>query len=168
MKAARITITPVRVADLLAQGERMPVYVHVIDHPDGRVLVDTGMTELHPAVADLDPRLQPLSMQNFDLAGIDIVVNTHLHFDHCGGNHLFAGKPIYVQRQELEDARSEDNYTIREWVDTPGVRGHTTRPRGGVHARRWAGSRSTASSSWCPGSGSSRRRATRAARRWSS
>ena len=82
---ASITITPVRVADLLAEGERMPVYVHVIDHPDARVLVDTGMTELHPAVADLDPRLRPLNTQDFDLAGIDIVVNTHLHFDHCGG-----------------------------------------------------------------------------------
>ena len=45
------TITPVFVADLLAGGERMPVYVHVIDHPDARVLVDTGMTELHPPVA---------------------------------------------------------------------------------------------------------------------
>jgi hypothetical protein len=53
---ASITITPVRVADLLAEGERMPVYVHVIDHPDARVLVDTGITELHPAVADLDQR----------------------------------------------------------------------------------------------------------------
>ena len=93
-----ITIMPVRVADLLAEGERMPVYVHVIDHPDARVLVDTGMTELHPAVADLDPRLSPLSEQDFNLTGIDIVVNTHLHFDHCGGNHLFAGRPIYVQR----------------------------------------------------------------------
>jgi N-acyl homoserine lactone hydrolase len=120
--AASITITPVRVADLLAEGERMPVYVHVIDHPDARVLVDTGMTELHPAVADLDPRLCPLSEQNFDLAGIDIVVNTHLHFDHCGGNHLFAGRPIYVQRRELDDARNEDDYTIREWVEAPGVR----------------------------------------------
>jgi N-acyl homoserine lactone hydrolase len=100
----------------------MPVYVHVIDHPDARVLVDTGMTELHPAVADLDPRLRPLSKQDFDLAGIDIVVNTHLHFDHCGGNHLFAGRPIYVQRRELDDARSEDDYTIREWVEAPGVR----------------------------------------------
>src|SRR6476659_752695 len=118
---ASITITPVRVADLLAEGERMPVYVHVIDHPDGRVLVDTGMTELHPAVADMDPRLRPLSEQDFDLAGIDIVVNTHLHFDHCGGNHRFAGRPIYVQRRELDDARSEDDYTIREWVEAPGV-----------------------------------------------
>ena|SRR5207237_5729491 len=89
---ASITITPVRVADLLAEGERMPVYVHVIDHPDARVLVDTGMTELHPAVAGLDPRLRLLSKQDFDLAGIDIVVN------------------------------SEDDYTIREWVEAPGVR----------------------------------------------
>ena len=115
-------ITPVLVAELLAEGERMPVYVHVIDHPDGRVLVDTGMTQLHPAVADMDPRLTPLSAQaDFDLAGIDLVVNTHLHFDHCGGNHLFAGKPIYVQGQELDDARSQDDYTIREWVEAPGV-----------------------------------------------
>ena len=66
---ASITIAPVRVADLLAEGERMPVYVHVIDHPDARVLVDTGMTELHPAVAGLDPRLRLLSKQDFDLAG---------------------------------------------------------------------------------------------------
>src|SRR4051812_46316784 len=88
-----IAITPLRVADLLAEGVRMPVYAHVIDHPDARVLVDTGMTELPPAVAALDPRLWPLSEQEgFALAGVDIVVNTHLHFDHCGGNHLFAGK----------------------------------------------------------------------------
>ncbi|CCH87229.1 Beta-lactamase domain protein [Modestobacter italicus] len=116
------TITPVLVAHLVAEGELMPVYVHVIDHPDGRVLVDTGMTELHPAGADLDPRLVPLSEQaDFDLAGIDLVVNTHLHFDHCGGNHLFAGKPVYVQRRELDDARSLEDYTIRAWVEAPGV-----------------------------------------------
>jgi N-acyl homoserine lactone hydrolase len=146
------TITALLVAELLVEGERWPVYVHVIDHPDARVLVDTGMRELRPEVADLDPRLVPLSEQAFDLADVDLVVNTHLHFDHCGGNHLFAGRPIYVQRLELEDARSEDDYTIREWVEAPGV----------------PTSRSTASSSCCPGSASSRRRATRAVCRWSS
>jgi N-acyl homoserine lactone hydrolase len=119
---ASITITPIHVADLLAEGELLPVYVHVIDHPAGRVLVDTGMTELHPLVADMDPRLRPLDEQDVDIAAIDIVVNTHLHFDHCGGNHLFAGTSIYVQRQELDDARTKDDYTIREWVDAPGVR----------------------------------------------
>ncbi|HVW87943.1 MAG TPA: MBL fold metallo-hydrolase [Gaiellaceae bacterium] len=113
-------ITPLLVAELLVEGDRWPVYVHVIDHPDARVLVDTGMTELRPEVMDMDPRLTPLTGQDFDLAAVDIVVNTHLHFDHCGGNHLFAGRPIYVQRNELEDARGED-YTIPEWVDAPGV-----------------------------------------------
>src|SRR4051794_1946048 len=111
------TVTPVLLAELLVEGERMPVYAHVIDHPEGRVLVDTGLTQLHPAVADMDPRLVPLSEQaGLDAASIDIVVNTHLHFDHCGGNHRFTGRPIYVQRQELDDARSQDDYTIREWV----------------------------------------------------
>ncbi len=118
-----ITVTPIHVADLLVEGGVMPVYVHIIDHPDARVLVDTGMTDLHPAVvAAFDPRLYPLSSHGFDIAGIDIVVNTHLHADHCGGNHLFAGRRIYVQRRELDDARSEHDYTIREWVDAPGVR----------------------------------------------
>lgn len=116
-----ITVTRIRVADLLAEEERMPVNVHIINHPNGRVLVDTGMTELHPAVADMDPRLTPLNKQDIDLSNIDIVVNTHLHFDHCGGNHLFAGKKIYVQRRELDDAHNKDDYTIREWVDAPGV-----------------------------------------------
>ena len=50
-----------------------------------------------------------------------VVVNTHLHFDHCGGNRLFPGVPIHVQRRELEDARTQDDYTIREWVDFPGA-----------------------------------------------
>jgi N-acyl homoserine lactone hydrolase len=68
----------------------------------------------------MEPRLRPLSEQDFDLASVDIVVNTHLHADHCGGNHLFAGRPIYVQRRELEAAHSEDDYLL-EWVDAPGV-----------------------------------------------
>src|SRR2546421_502091 len=74
------TITPLLVAELLVEGERWPVCVHVIDHPAARVLVDTGMTELHPEVADLDPRLVPLSEQAFDLAGIDVVVDVAVRF----------------------------------------------------------------------------------------
>jgi len=159
--------------DLLAEGERMPVYVHVIDHPAGRVLVDTGMTEPHPAVADMDPRLRPLSEQDFDLDGIDMVVNTHLHFDHCGGNHLFAGKPIYVQRQELDDARTQQDYTIPEWVDAPGVEylpvdgelellpgvrlvpAPATRAASRWSSSRLAGVRSSSLATWRSGSASS-------------
>lgn len=117
-----VTVTPVRVATLLAGEERLPVNVHMIEHPDGRILVDTGMTSLHPAVDDMDPQLEPLNENgDVDLGTITAVVNTHLHFDHCGGNHLFAGLPVYVQRQELEAARTQEDYTIPDWVDAPGV-----------------------------------------------
>lgn len=30
-------------------------------------------------------------------------------------------RPVYVQERELEEARSKDDYTIRDWVQTPGV-----------------------------------------------
>ncbi|AXH34636.1 N-acyl homoserine lactonase family protein [Humibacter sp. BT305] len=118
---SRTSVTPVQVGTLLAGEERLPITVHVIEHPEGRILVDTGMTTLHEAVADMDPILDPLDAQGFDVGSVTAVVNTHLHFDHCGGNHLFAGTPIHVQRRELEDARTLDDYTLREWVDAPGT-----------------------------------------------
>src|SRR5439155_1158650 len=46
---------------------------------------------------------------------------TFSHFAHCGGNRLFPGVPIHVQARELADARSLDDYTIREWVDFDGA-----------------------------------------------
>src|SRR5215831_7145986 len=104
------------------RGRADPVYVHVVDHPDARVLVDTGMTELHPAVADLDPGLRPLSKQDFALAGIDIVVNTHLHSTTAAvttsspdGRFTFSGRSSRTRARRT-------TYTIREWVEAPGVR----------------------------------------------
>ncbi len=117
-----VSVSPVLVAELFAETDRMPVYVHVIEHPEGRLLVDTGLTALHPAVADMNPRLIPVGeWAGLDVPDVDVVVNTHLHFDHCGGNHLFAGRPTYVQRRELDDARTQTDYTIPEWVDAAGV-----------------------------------------------
>lgn len=116
-------MTPVLAADLgfeAGSGGRMPVYVHVIDHEGTRILVDTGIKELHPALADMDPRLHPWT-EEVDPAGVDLVVCTHLHADHCGGNHLFASRPVVVQRRELDEALSRDDYTLREWVEAPGV-----------------------------------------------
>lgn len=116
-----VTITPVHVADFFVSADPMPVYVHVIDHPQGRVLVDTGFGEVHPAIEDMDPLVVPVEARAWDPTSVDLVVNTHLHFDHCGGNALFPGVPTYVQRRELEEARTLEDYTIREWVDAPGV-----------------------------------------------
>jgi N-acyl homoserine lactone hydrolase len=104
-------------ADLIADGEQMPVYVWTIDHPAGRVLVDTGMIDSRPEVDDMSPTPHPENIPR-DVA---CVINTHLHYDHCGGNRLFPGVPIHVQARELADARSLDNYTIRD-CQRPGTR----------------------------------------------
>ncbi len=106
------------VADVEAFGGRFPVYVHTIERPEGLVLVDTGMVESHPLVEDeWRPRCHPDRLPR----DVVCVINTHLHFDHCGGNHLYAGLPIHVQARELADARALGDYTVREWVDFPGA-----------------------------------------------
>jgi N-acyl homoserine lactone hydrolase len=104
-------------AELLVEGERMPVFVWTIDHPAGLVLVDTGMIDSRPEFDDMSPTPHPENIPR-DVA---CVINTHLHFDHCGGNRLFPGVPIHVQARELADARTLDDYTIREWVDFDGA-----------------------------------------------
>jgi N-acyl homoserine lactone hydrolase len=104
-------------AELVVEGERWPVFVWTIDHPDGLVLVDTGMVDTRPEVDDLSPTPHPENIPR----DVSCVINTHLHFDHCGGNRLFPGVPIHVQTRELADARSLDDYTFREWVDFAGA-----------------------------------------------
>jgi len=106
--------------DVVFNGDRWPCFVHTIDHPEGLVLVDTGMIDSTP---ELDAEWSPSPGQlPFELVRrVAIVVNTHLHFDHCGGNRLFPGLPIHLQRRELADARTQDDYTIPEWVDFPGA-----------------------------------------------
>jgi len=53
------------------------------------------------------PRFDRVRPTRVPAISVFCVPPTHLHFDRCGGNRLFAGRPIEVQRRELEDARSE-------------------------------------------------------------
>jgi len=108
-------------SEVVFDGATWPGFVHTIEHPDGLVLVDTGMIDTSPELdEEWHPTPHPLPSELVEC--VAVVVNTHLHFDHCGGNRLFAGRlPIHVQRLELEDARTEDDYTIREWVDFDGA-----------------------------------------------
>ena len=49
-----------------------------------------------------------------------LIVNSHLHFDHCGNNLRFPGVPICVQAAE-HDAMRDPYYTVPEWVDFEGA-----------------------------------------------
>jgi N-acyl homoserine lactone hydrolase len=108
-------------AEVKTANGTFPVYVHTIEHRDGLVLVDTGMIDSTP---ELDEAWGPVPHPLPDelVARVALVINTHLHFDHCGGNRRFAGVPIHVQALELADARTQEDYTIPEWVDFDGSR----------------------------------------------
>ena len=106
-------------AEVEAFGGRFPVFVHTIEHPQGLVLVDTGMIDSLPAL-DEAWKPEPHPLPDELVSRVALVVNTHLHFDHCGGNRLFPGIPIHVQARELADSRDPD-YTIPEWVDFEGA-----------------------------------------------
>ena len=107
-------------------GQDGPVLAFAIRHPDGIVLVDTGVGA---GSAWVDENYQPrgrdireaLTGAKLDPDAVRAIVNSHLHFDHCGQNRAFPGVPTYVQQAELDLALRE-GHTIVEWVDFPDAR----------------------------------------------
>jgi N-acyl homoserine lactone hydrolase len=75
-----------------------PCLGYLVEHADRLVLMDTGMGG-HPDVdAHYRPRRRSLAAALVDAHArpedIRLVVNCHLHFEHCGGNPQLAGRPI--------------------------------------------------------------------------
>ena len=104
----------------------IPVHGFVIKHPSaGAILVDTGVgwpTEVVKEWKIVNRRAADV-MAEHDLSPADvrIVINSHLHFDHCGQNAVFKHAPFYVQRSELDRARREKS-DVSEWFDFAGAR----------------------------------------------
>src|SRR6202163_3761433 len=104
----------------------IPLHGFVIKPPrEGAILVDTGVgwpTELVQEWRVVNRRVaDALAEHDLSPADVRIVVNTHLHFDHCGQNAVFKHAPFYIQRSELERARREEDETA-EWFDFAGAR----------------------------------------------
>ena len=104
----------------------IPVHGFVIKHPRaGAILVDTGVGYPEQLVKEWRAvnRHAADAMAEHDLSPADvrIVINSHLHFDHCGQNAVFKHAPFYIQRKELERARREETLTA-EWFDFAGAR----------------------------------------------
>ena len=82
-------------------GREWPVHGFVVTHPGGAVLVDTGCGGPDEVLSDwrVVNRSVADALAGLDMtpADIGLVINTHLHFDHCGQNAVFPHAPAYVQ-----------------------------------------------------------------------
>ena len=102
----------------------LPITAYLVTHPRGHVLFDTGLHAdlLDPASKRLGDmgRYMTLAMRPQDhivarlaslglvASEIAVVVNSHLHYDHAGGNHALPAARFHVQRREWEAAQTPE------------------------------------------------------------
>jgi N-acyl homoserine lactone hydrolase len=105
---------------LMEGGEgriRLPIPAYLIEHPKGTALFDTGMHPdcQHDPASRVGARIAGLFAFDYrpgeeiaarltelgrDPARIDLIINSHFHFDHCGGNAQIPNATMIVQRRD--------------------------------------------------------------------
>jgi glyoxylase-like metal-dependent hydrolase (beta-lactamase superfamily II) len=126
-------------ANLLYGRERgkqtldVPVWCGVIETDRTRILVDTGIRDPGWVAAnnlgsckqgEEDTIVGALQRIGLSCNDIDMVINTHLHFDHCANNYLFPRAKLFVAKKEWEAAfdpipEQAILYSAREWLLEP-------------------------------------------------
>jgi N-acyl homoserine lactone hydrolase len=101
----------------------VPVPAYLIVHEKGRALFDSGL--------NIESQTDPLgyfgedglkyntfhflpgeevsariAAMDVDPAGVELLVNSHLHYDHCGGNGLVPNAEVVVQAKEWAHAKA--------------------------------------------------------------
>ncbi|PKM89872.1 MAG: hypothetical protein CVU87_04015 [Firmicutes bacterium HGW-Firmicutes-12] len=112
--------------------ERVPIMMVLLETDEGYVLIDTGMNpygpkdqegiwgprakDLVPIIEEEDDVRNRLKKLNLSPTDIDHVVNTHMHWDHTGGNQFFTKSRIYVQRAEYRYAMYPDSFYAASYM----------------------------------------------------
>ena len=159
-------------AHLMEGGEgdiTVPIPVFLIEHAKGRALFDTGLHPdcQHDPAGRLGARLAGLFRIGFqpgeeasarleaidrDPGEIDLIINSHFHFDHVGGNALIPNATMLVQRREWDagmdpdtaarhPVRSRRHEPRRVWAGAITVAAHHRRLRRPARADRGNGHR---------------------------
>lgn len=92
-----------------------------IDDPDVTWRGTPAASALRPIMTAEDRLAFRLARCGLRLADVDVVVNSHLHFDHCGQNALLPRARFLAQREHLSYVKGRANFPTRYW-DVPGVR----------------------------------------------
>jgi N-acyl homoserine lactone hydrolase len=121
----------------------------VIDHPQGAVIMDTGIPKeiltdpigvLGPAGQLFDLRMEESDTTTSLLATIDLkpeaiqkVVLSHLHHDHAAALHLFPDAEVYVQEKELQFAKNPPVYQRSFYIEEQFSGPYNWHPLDGEH-----------------------------------
>jgi N-acyl homoserine lactone hydrolase len=91
--------------------EEGPVLAWLLKHENTKILVDTGPFSPEKTMDELFTRTPEQTMEaqlrRFDTSPdeITMIINTHLHTDHCTGNAYFKNVQGLVQTKEIEYAK---------------------------------------------------------------
>jgi 4-pyridoxolactonase len=105
---------------------RFPVYSILVEHAEGRFLIDTGFDADH--VQRVLPFEKPMQTPEQTIPGalarigltpadIGVVVNSHFHFDHVGGNRFFPHARKICHRDEIAQAARPEPFEVLGYSD---------------------------------------------------
>jgi glyoxylase-like metal-dependent hydrolase (beta-lactamase superfamily II) len=120
----------------------VPMPSYLIVHPKGRAVFDTGVhtdiqTDAKTYIGEMLASFHTFQFHQGDEVGarlgaagvepesVNFIINSHLHFDHCGGNCQLCNATIISQRREIEYARAVENthgYLVNDWETGQDVR----------------------------------------------
>jgi glyoxylase-like metal-dependent hydrolase (beta-lactamase superfamily II) len=116
-------------------GEELPIHAWLIEHPEGRILVDAGETHaahdgtfaqfLVTREDELDRQLQALGVAPGD---VPTIVLTHIHGDHVNGLVHVPGARVLAGAQEIKIAGSVASRMTRRFTKQPLPPGFAPQP----------------------------------------
>jgi N-acyl homoserine lactone hydrolase len=109
----------------------IPVVAALVETDDGYVLFDTGLdpeavdndailgekAQVVSALTGQDDIRQRLASVGVSADDVGWVVNSHLHWDHTGGNRYFPNAEFVLQREEWRFARSPDRFVAPIYLE---------------------------------------------------
>lgn len=110
----------------ITEGVMVPVPVWLLEGTEKTILIDTGLGDIDEVskmqsrygvdfVASRKPAqdlVAGLRRHGVEPEDIDLVVLTHLHFDHIGNNEFFPNAEFIVQRDELPQATEPPHFCM--------------------------------------------------------
>jgi len=128
----------------VGKNVKIPYHAWLIEDPKHTIMVDTCVSvrwrEVHPEplVKAYPPHLEHderldtlLAKVGFNKSDVDIVINTHLHYDHCGNNEMFPQARFLVNENELRHAKNPGWWDAAGYVqalfNVPGLKYKTVK-----------------------------------------